>query len=97
MVTISLKRNGNLNRLHLKIFSRLSSPYYLQLMSEFPLALEKLETGKMREVFPVMEKSGKKIQKVLEKSGNLGQSEKIMSGNKDYILHGKYKNSTYIS
>ena len=29
-------------------------------MSEFPLALEKLETGKMREVFPVREKSGEK-------------------------------------
>ena len=42
-------------------------------MSGFPLALDKLETGKMGEVFPVREKSGRKIiQKVLEKSGNFG-------------------------
>ena len=42
------------------------------LTAGFPLALEKWKTGKMREVFPVREKSGnlKFYRKVREKSGN---------------------------
>ena len=72
------------------LFSKcLNKPLYssARIMQGFHLHWK---TGKIIEIFPVRE-----FKNVTRKSGILGQSGKIISENKEYILHGEYKSSSF--